>query len=131
MRHGKYFAFGLALCVLPAAVVQAAAAPQDIPRPKKDVPKQAAPKRAVAKPAVPRPAGSRQTPAKKNSVPEPLAFDPASKTTFITYDIGTLRLVGKSPTDATHAIGTLRMTGRAGAVTYAIGTLSMSGKRGP
>lgn len=140
MRHGKYL-FGLALCVLAAALVQAAAAPQDIPRPKKEIPTQVAPKRAAAKPLVPRQAVPgqagprqalpRQALAKKDSVPESLAFDPASKTTFITYDIGTLRLVGKSLRDATHAIGTLRMTGRAGAATYAIGTLSMRGKREP
>jgi hypothetical protein len=75
--------------------------------------------------------GSKQALGKKQPVTEPLAFDPASKTTFITYDIGTLRMAGKSPADTTYAIGTLRMTGRAGAATYAIGTLSMSGMRKP
>jgi hypothetical protein len=131
MRHGKYLAFGLALFLLQAACVEAAAAPRDIPRPKKEIPKQAVPKRTTPKQTVPRQTASRQVLGQKRPAIEPLAFDPASKTTFITYDIGTLRMTGRSRADVTYAIGTLRMTGRAGAATYSIGTLSMSGLREP
>jgi hypothetical protein len=131
MRHGKFLALVLVLCGLSAAFGQTAAAPQDTARPRQDIPTQAAIKRAANKPARPSQAVSKQSANKKNSAPEPLAFDPASKMTFIIYDIGTLHMVGKSPADATYAIGTLRMTGRAGAATYLIGTLSMSGLREP
>ncbi len=130
MRHGKYFAFGLILCVFPAAFVHTAAA-QDIPRPKKDIPKLTAVKRATPKQPVPRQAVPKPVLAKKIPAPEALAFDPVSQTTFIIYDIGTLRMMGKSPADATYAVGTLRMTGRADAAIYPIGTLSMSGMREP
>jgi hypothetical protein len=72
---------------------------------------------------------------------------PAS--TFVTYDIGTLRMSGKSTADVSYNIGTLRLTGRSvdstihhigtlrltGAatvpVTYDAGTLSMMGKAEP
>jgi hypothetical protein len=53
MRHGKYLAFGLTLGALSVVFVHGAAAPQDIPRPKKDIPKQAAPKRTASKPTAP------------------------------------------------------------------------------
>lgn len=136
MKSGKYLAFGLALSVLPVVFVQNTATPQDMLRPKMDIPKQTTskqtmPKRTVSKQRAPRPALSKQVLGKKQPLTEPLAFDPASKTTFISYDIGTLRMIGKSPSDATFTIGTLRMTGRTGVATYAIGTLSMSGMREP
>jgi len=51
-----------------------------------------------------------------------------SQSTFITYDVGTLRLTGKSTKDTTYSIGTLRLTGRTHASTiYSVGTLRMIG----
>jgi hypothetical protein len=90
--------------------------------------------------------------ALKKPPPKPEAAEPAllpSVSTFITYDVGTLRMTGKTTVDATYTIGTLRLTGRtsvstihsvgtlkligaaARPMTYNIGTLSMTGKREP
>ena len=64
--------------------------------------------------------------AKKPPVTDPLLVP--SQSTFITYDVGTLRLTGKSTKDTTYSIGTLRLTGRTHASTiYSVGTLRMIG----
>ena len=72
-------------------------------------------------------------PAAKKPAPTPEAAGPAPPaiSTFITYDVGTLRMTGKAK-DAIYNIGTLRLTGRASASTiYTVGTLSMTGKFKP
>lgn len=73
----------------------------------------AAPKRAKKPPPKPAPVDSLLVP---------------SHSTFITYDIGTLRLTGKSTRDTTYSIGSLRLVGRSPASTfYSVGTLRMTG----
>jgi hypothetical protein len=73
--------------------------------------------------------------APKKSIPKkpprPDAAERAMlKTTFVTYDVGTLRMTGKTVADASYRIGTLRLTGRSGAATvYSVGTLTMNGLR--
>jgi hypothetical protein len=52
-----------------------------------------------------------------------------SQSTFVTYEVGTLRLTGKSSKDTTYSIGTLRLLGRSHASTvFNVGTLSMTGR---
>ena len=96
--------------------------------------------------AAPTRAGTKKPP------PKPAATKPAilsSGTTFVFYDVGTLRMTGKSLGDTAYTIGPLRLTGRAQAstvyrvgtlkltgaaaqpVTYDVGTLSMTGKLEP
>jgi hypothetical protein len=105
MRHGKYLTIGV--IVLAAFVAQAIVA------------------QAVAAP--------KRPPPKKPPVPE--TTDPTQlplMSTFINYDVGTLRMTGKKATDMTYSVGTLQLNGRAGAATiYNVGTLSMTGKLEP
>jgi hypothetical protein len=113
MRHGKYLTIGVIVLAAFAAqaIVAQAIVTQAI----------AAPKRATAKKPPPPP------------VPE--TIDPAQlpfMSTFIDYDVGTLRMTGKKATDMTYSVGTLQLNGRAGAATiYNVGTLSMTGKLEP
>jgi hypothetical protein len=90
----------------------------------------AAPKRPIA----PKPSAAERSPL-------------SSISWFFTYDVGTLRMSGKSAKDVTYNGGTLQFTGRTpgstiykvgtlgfiGAAmqtaTYSVGTISMSGKR--
>jgi hypothetical protein len=70
-------------------------------------------------------------PAAKKPPPKLEAAEPAllpSVSTFITYDVGTLRMTGKTTADATYNIGTLRLTGRTSVSTiYSVGTLKLIG----
>ncbi len=108
------------------AIVLAALTAQAIAAPKRPAPKKPPPKLEAAEPAL-----------------------LSAVSTFITYDIGTLRMTGKTTADTTHNIGTLQFTGRTSAstiysvgtlkligaaaqpVTYNVGTLSMTGKLKP
>jgi hypothetical protein len=92
-----------------------------------------------------RPAPKQVPPKLEAGEPAPLAF----VSTFITYDVGTLRMTGRTTADTTYRIGTLQLTGRTSAstiysvgtlklvgaaaapVTYSVGTLSMTGKLEP
>ena len=71
----------------------------------------------------------------KHLPPKPLAGEPSPLpfvSTFITYDVGTLRMTGKTAADTTYTIGTLKLIGAAAApVTFNVGTLSMTGKLKP
>lgn len=74
--------------------------------------------------------GAANKPAPKATVTMP--NDWAYVSNFMSYDVGTLQMTGKTATDTTYSIGTLRLTGHAiGATTYSIGTLSMTGKQEP
>jgi hypothetical protein len=87
---------------------------------------------------------------KRPIAPKPMASQPAplsSVSWFFVYDVGTLRMSGKSAMDVTYSGGTLHFTGRSPgstihtigtlgfvgaamqAATYSVGTISMSGKR--
>ena len=74
-------------------------------------------------------AHKRNAPKKPPPIPE--AIDPAllpSVTTFITYDVGTLRMTGKTTADTTFSVGTLRLTARnASSTIYSVGTLKLIG----
>jgi hypothetical protein len=88
-----------------SAIVLAALAAQAIAAPKRPAPKKPPPKLEAAEPAL---------------LP--------SMSTFITYDVGTLRMTGKTTADATYNIGTLRFIGRTSASTiYSVGTLKLIG----
>ena len=106
MRHGKYLNAGviaLAAFAAHAIVAQAVAAP------KRSAPKKLPPAAVITDPT--------QLPM---------------LTTFIIFDVGTLRMTGKKATDMTYSVGTLRLNGRGGASTiYNVGTLSMTGKLEP
>ncbi len=72
--------------------------------------------------------------AVRKPAPQPAAFalDSAFVSSFMSYEVGTLQMTGKTAADTTYSIGTLQLTGRAiGAATYSIGTLSMTGKQEP
>lgn len=84
----------------------------------------------VATPAIGAP---KKKPAAKKSAPAPQIIAPSAYvSSFMTYDVGTLRMTGKSSADFTYTVGTLSLTGRseAGSV-YSIGTLSMTGQHEP
>jgi len=71
---------------------------------------------------------------KKSAVKKPAAFalDSAFVSSFMSYEVGTLQMTGKTAADTTYSIGTLQLTGRAiGSTSYSIGTLSMTGKQEP
>ena len=72
---------------------------------------------------------------KKSAVKKPaaaFALDSAFVSSFMSYEVGTLQMTGKTAADTTFSIGTLQLTGRAiGSTSYSIGTLSMTGKQEP
>jgi hypothetical protein len=72
-------------------------------------------------------------PAAKKPPPKPAATETETslKTTFAIYDIGTLRMTGKTARDATYIVGKLELTGRAAATIFSVGPLSMTGKHEP
>lgn len=106
MRHGKYLNVGvIALAAFTAQAIFAQAG--------------AAPKRSAPKKLPP-----------AATVTDPTKLPMLS--TFIIFDIGTLRMTGKKATDMTYRVGKLQMSGRGGASTiYNVGTLSMIGKLEP
>jgi hypothetical protein len=71
----------------------------------------------------------------KNPAPKPAAVAPADwayVSSFMSYDVGTLQMVGKTAADRTYSVGPLQMTGRSiGATVYSIGTLSLTGRQEP
>ena len=73
--------------------------------------------------------------ATRKVAPKPEATtpaDPAYVSSFMSYDVGTLQMTGKTAADTTYAIGLLQMTGRSAVPTiYSIGTLSMTGRQEP
>ena len=114
MRSEKYLTIGvialaaLATLVIVASVIvtQAIAAP-----------KRAAPKKPPAPPPILETTDPTQLPL---------------ISTFIIYDVGTLRMTGKKTADMIYRVGTLQMNGRGAASTiYNVGTLSMTGKLEP
>lgn len=118
-----------AFCALLVTCVVSAAAAQNIPRPKNNIPRQSALKHVAAPSPLPEHTASALKVSNKTTVPKPAAFAYASKTTFIIYDVGTLRMVGKSQKDSSYTIGVLRMTGRANVLSHNIGTLKMTGMK--
>ena len=73
--------------------------------------------------------------AAKKAAPKPEATtsaDPTYVSSFMSYDVGTLQMTGKTAADTTYPIGILQMSGRSiGSTTYGIGTLSMTGRQEP
>jgi len=54
---------------------------------------------------------------------------PPYVSSFMSYDVGTLKMTGKTPADISYAIGPLRFTGRSvGSARYDVGTSSTTGK---
>ena len=114
MRPGKYLIIGvialasLAMLAIVAQVIDT----QAIAAPKRTVPKK---------------------PPSQSPVPE--TTDPTQMpliSTFIIYDVGTLRMTGKKAADMTYNVGTLRLNGRGAASTiHSVGTLTMTGKLEP
>jgi hypothetical protein len=129
MRHGKSYVWVPAFCALLVTCIVSAAAAQNMPRPTNNIPRQPALKHVQAPSPLPGQAASAQRVSNKTTVPESAAFAYASKTTFIIYDVGTLRMVGKSQKDSSYTIGVLRMTGRANVLSHNIGTLKMTGMK--
>jgi hypothetical protein len=76
---------------------------------------------------------SKKKPTAKKPAPKSQAVAPSTLphiSSFMIYDIGTLRMTGKTVADYTFSVGPLQLTGR-GPTTYSIGTLSMTGSRSP
>ena len=126
MRPRKYLLIGvivLAALAVPFIMLQGTVAPgfvsQAIISQANAAPKRAKPKKPQPPPPPPAP-----------EVTDPELLPPVS--TFMTYDIGTLRMTGKKAADMTYSVGMLRLIGRGAASTiFNVGTLSMTGKKEP
>jgi hypothetical protein len=119
MRHGNYLWIGVIVLAALAAldIVAQGIVTQSLVTQANAAPKGAKPKKPLPPPP----------PAE---VTDPELLPPIS--TFMTYDIGTLRMTGKKAADMTYSVGTLRMNGRGAASTiFNVGTLSMTGKKEP
>jgi hypothetical protein len=80
--------------------------------------------------AVAAPKKTKKKPEDKPSITSPAMAPYVSS--FMSYDVGTLQMTGKTGADLTYSVGTLRLTGRSlSATVYNVGTLSMTGKQEP
>lgn len=79
--------------------------------------------------------GAPKRPAAKKPPPKQEVTDPAllpPMSTFITYDVGTLKMTGKTAADVIYSVGPLTFIGGATRpASYSVGTLSMTGKHEP